>query len=209
MYAQRMFMVGPPTMASYDFHGPLVLHTDPIIGYRAFKLTSEEPHNSIVRDISYPGDYLNLGKKFRLRSVSVHYQWINTTNIAKHNGKDECEYGGIHGGCEYCGFWAYNEAARLYMHFGNMPILGMVSLWGNIIEGTLGYRAEKAYLERLIVSYPNRDVRKQVAQDLREHYKVEVYEADSSTIAMGLLKEWEAERKRNKKKLPAVGDAMS
>ena len=51
-----------------------------------------------------------------------------------------------------CGYWAFKSARYLHLHssYHNQGyILGRVAMWGNIVEGTLGYRGEFVYPDHL------------------------------------------------------------
>lgn len=75
-----------------------------------------------------------------------------------------------------CGIWAFKSLDRLVAvlgehHYGKLPVLGTVNLWGKVIETENGFRAQYAYPKELWLVDPGQE-------RLGALYKVPVRTAD-------------------------------
>jgi hypothetical protein len=81
--------------------------------------------------------------------------WYDGDNVASCSPPTGSHPRGEHpvpsGDCE-CGFYAYSSLAAVASQRQSRFVLAVVSCWGNVVAGTLGFRAEHARIDALWVS---------------------------------------------------------
>lgn len=124
---------------------------EPITGYRLWKLLPDG----------------------RLQSIAD--SWIWEPGVAN---KARCNKGEDHLGEEPrlgcgCGFWALKSIQRA-AYYGNYGVIGEVALWGRVVVGRDGWRAQYAYPKRIVALLKDGQIDLQAAEKLPQLYECEV-----------------------------------
>lgn len=139
--------------------------------------------------------------KMTLTSPMSKYHWAKTESTAFCNacsklvtlwGPVRTLRTDIAEGCS-CGIYALRtpEAVIQYFHSGGIDVIGRVFLYGRVIEGDLGYRAEKAKVDMLLMPTMRRIPQGEIIE-LANEYGVHV------VVARGDLRQ-KIEKARNKR----------
>jgi hypothetical protein len=122
---------------------------EPVVGWRYWRLNRER---TLLKSLTGRGETWPVGRAFeavcrhaKRDAKDVRYQFVGGYIRSRHGAPEE--------GCT-CGIYAAQDlkTLRSKMLFGlGLMVVGEVSLWGKIITGTRGYRAQFAYPKRLYV----------------------------------------------------------
>lgn len=135
---------------------PLVFRTDPIIGWRVWRLREQGVSHNTRTD---SGDYR---REWRLTSLYATQVWFP---FERHRAicRPPCGVGLAHDspwpGC-LCGIWALKDDPERTMTIplSDWPLVaGRVALWGRVVEHEKGWRGEFAYPVSLTVFSDERD----------------------------------------------------
>lgn len=125
-------------------------------------------------------DVHHLGSLVRLSSVSAQAHWpVADFTVATCRGQETCVRGGVripNSNCT-CGIYSANSFEQLTRHLPyaqyrsskQQKVIGQVALSGKIIEGTQGYKAERARIAHLY--FPH--IQWKLAQQISKQYNVE------------------------------------
>ena len=111
----------------------------------------------------------------KLRSVSWDFTWIprqESRAVCLKHGEDADHAAEIPVESCSCGFYCAKTLEHLQGmgYIGNVsaqekvPVVGKLALWGKVIEGTQGWRAEKAYPVELYVPFEHHKLGKPIAR---------------------------------------------
>ena len=124
-------------------------YIEPVVGWRYWRLDRDRTRLASLtgRAEEWPaGQAFKAGCRHARRdSADIRYQFVGGYKRSRHGAPEE--------GCT-CGVYAARDlnTLRSKMLFGlGLMVVGEVSLWGKIIAGTRGYRAQFAYPRRLYV----------------------------------------------------------
>lgn len=122
---------------------------EPVVGWRYWRLDRERTR---LRSLTGHAEVWPVGRAFEAvcrhagrDSTDVRYQFVGGYKRSRHGAPEQ--------GCT-CGIYAARDlkTLRAKMLFGlGLMVVGEVSLWGKVIPGTRGYRAQLAYPRRLYV----------------------------------------------------------
>jgi hypothetical protein len=122
---------------------------EPIVGWRYWRLDRERAR---LASLTGRAEVWPVGRAFeavcrhaKRDARDVRYQFVGGYKRSRHGSPEE--------GCT-CGIYAARDlnTLRSKMLFGlGLMVVGEVSLWGKIIAGTRGFRAQFAYPRRLYV----------------------------------------------------------
>lgn len=139
---------------------------DAIVGWRSWKIGYTYTETD--------GEQIVYGEP-RLVSIAINPDGIDQTPWQPGKRAEAVHWGEAnhkpsevpHPSCT-CGYWAFKERSELSGQYGTNPYcFGQVSLWGRIIQGQRGYRAQYAYPLGVQVSEVVRDLWNELLGDGR------------------------------------------
>lgn len=121
------------------------------------------------------------GQEYLFSPTQKEYCWHAGLNIAvdrvayPDNGIDSCdiiEQPAVVTEHNRCGFYALTSPSNVYEYFGgDVELIGKVFLYGNVAQGSDGYRAEKAQVASILLPTISR-FKPEVLDSLVNYYRI-------------------------------------
>lgn len=159
---------------------------EPVVGWRYWRVDKRE---GLLHSLSGAGGYLWRAKSpfearcpvFKRTGVDGRYRFVSGMRTEKHEAPGEA--------CR-CGIYAARDLMHLRRQMLTglaLNVVGEVSLWGKLIPGSKGYRAEFAYPRNLFVIQRTAEWDQSVLVDALSVYGVPVATIPYRTVSFNPL----------------------